>query len=56
MSENKEDTTPSLAKELATQAVSAAIVSAASVVGTYAAFAALGWYLQKKQDKKAENS
>ena len=48
MSENKEKTyTNSFAKEMATQAVTSAVVSAA-VLGTYAAFAAVGWYLQKK--------
>jgi hypothetical protein len=49
MSENKEKTyTNSFAKEMATQAVTSAVVSAAAVLGTYAAFAAVGWYLQKK--------
>ena len=51
MSENKEKNTNSFAKEMATQAVSAAVVSAAATLGTYAAFAAVGWYLQKKNDK-----
>jgi len=52
MSENKEKTyTNSFAKEMATQAATSAVVSAAAVLGTYAAFAAVGWYLQKKNDK-----
>ena len=51
MSENKEQNSNSFAKEMATQAVTSAVVSAAAVLGTYAAFAAVGWYIQKKNDK-----
>ena len=48
MSENTEKNSNSFAKEMATQAVTSAVVSAAAVLGTYAAFAAVGWYIQKK--------
>ena len=55
MSENKEKNTNSMAKDMATQAVTSAVVSAAAVLGTYAAVAAVGWYIQKKNKKNSNN-
>ena len=52
MSENKEQKTQSTAKIVATEALSTAIISAASVVGCYVGLMAIGWTVQKYNDKK----